>query len=143
MFLLPYQKRSFTTTLPIAGDRSVLEESISRKEWWGKLTAQGFRLVRRSKGTNTYNPWLLGRLRKTEQGATCVEITFTLHPDAIFVVILMFGWIEFLVVAKEPSSWWSPPLILAAFHCVMYVVGFQPEPKKAVSSLQSLLSPRQ
>lgn len=95
----------------------------------GTIGGDRFRLVPVFKGRNSYAPWILGHIAPNDSGSS-VELTMTLHP---VVVLLMLGIVlvpQYWAVAKEGgfNLWWLA--VMGGFHVVMYYIGFVPEVHK-------------
>lgn len=136
MLLVPFQRVTIDSSLDPIALHAALVESRAERLWWGTVKPNTFRLTRRIKGRNTYNPWLLGEFIPEGNG-TRISVIYTLHPVALIFMLGMIGWIEYLALrANDP--FWIPLAIFAAFHALMYFIGFVPDLRRSDKLLRSI-----
>jgi hypothetical protein len=149
MFLVPYRRIQFHTNLdPVTIARRLETVVESRFHWFrwpkgkefsGRVSPNGFRLMRIIRGQNTYLPWLLGWIERARTSGSKVVIVMTLHPVAVvltlgFLVLVMYG------VFTHARFFWEPLTIFGGFHVFMYAFGFRPEARRAERRLRELLA---
>jgi hypothetical protein len=109
------------------------------KQFEGVVTSSGFRLVRITRGMNTYLPRLEGTVRADEHSGSKVAVAVAVQPVAVAIVLAFFG--SMLVLSlRAGDSIVEPVLLLAGFHIGLYFVGFRPEVLAARAALQQVLA---
>jgi hypothetical protein len=149
MFAIPYYRVSLRSPLEPA---QVLEKlaSVTAKQAWlrwppkdkdfeGSANLEGFRLLHVIRGMNTYNPWVLGRIRADHTGSY-IAVQWVMHPVAVALLVAFFAFGQYLAITKEGqfSLLWCA--MFGVFHVLCYAVGFVPEVKWSENRLKELLS---
>ena len=140
MILIPFDRQIIASSLKTDAIKSrlsqVVETSLkwyqhrSEKEFRGQVLENGFRIRRNIRGRNSYLPLIKGKLEPTSNG-TRIILTFTLHPIVLIVFAAFIVWAEILAVSIEKSFNFVLLFVFIGFHCLMYVIGYLPEKKKA------------
>lgn len=149
MFPIPYRKVHIVSPHPadMLAERLRLRTS-PRQRWFramdgqfdfvGSVSPSDFRLVPTIRGRNTYLPWLLGRMTPRPDG-TEIQVVQTLHPIAIAAMLAFL--IVWVVVVVRAEDYRSAAIFIAGlfvFHCVMYLIGFLPEARRAEERIRQL-----
>src|SRR2546426_4314632 len=114
MFLIPYRKVSIRTGLSSQEVKRRLSPIVGPgKDFAGKFAADGFK-IRRNKnnwGRDSYLPVIQGRFKPIPNG-TEVTLSFRPRPVQAALLVAIFGFAEYLAIAKDTRMWWWP---IAAF----------------------------
>ena len=148
MVLVPFDKRVLVTSLKSDTIRSMLSQAVdtnlkwyqrrSQKLFRGQVSDEGFRIYRIIRGRNTYLPLIKGKLEPAGDGTRLI-LTFSLHPIAVVALAAFIVWVEVLAVTIEKRFNFVWLFIFIGFHCLMYMVGYLPEKKKAEDFFEKYL----
>ena len=149
MFLIPYDRMTLHTPLNTDEVAARLSQVVdteskwyqrhsSKKEFYGSVSAAGFSVTRRIKGQNSHLPLIRGRFYPAEEG-TDIVLTFSLQPASVVFMVAFFLFLEGLSLYYRDRA----GMIVLAFaylvlHCIVYLVGYVPEKKKAEAMLKSV-----
>jgi hypothetical protein len=142
---IPYRRISVRSGLPPQEVTRRLR-LVTRKHSWtvwsqadarfvGSIAESRFRLRYVPAGRNTYAPWLVGSIRPDEHGSA-MDVRMTLHPMAIFGIAGFASFPFWLRGANHFVLFWLGAM--AAFHVLMYYIGFKEDAWNAESFLHEL-----
>jgi len=150
IFGIPYH--AVEIEIPIDGQKfkkSLENETCPSQPWLknlhgkykfiGKITESSFKLTPTSKGTNTYLPLIRGKYQSDGLN-TKIEVIFSMHPIAIFIMFGFFSFAEYLSIKKDGNFSFVFVAAFIAFHIMMYVIGFMPEVKKVIKFIEKELA---
>ena len=146
MFPIPYRKIHIVSphSTEVLAERLRLHTS-RRWPWFrspagqfdfvGSVSPDALRLLPTSRGRNTYQPWLLGRMTPRSDG-TEIRIVQTLHPIGILIIVgvLILG----LVLARRVGDYRDIIAGLFVLHCVTYFIGFLSQARRAEAHVRQL-----
>ncbi len=153
MFLIPYRTLELRSALVASAFAARLRQvTVPQQRRFGALPPEisfvgavgtdTFRLAPATRGLNTYQPWLRGRMVPTATG-TAVTVTATLHPVAIVAMLAFVIWPQYLAVTAEGGLNYLWLGVMGAFHAGMCGIGFWPELRKAERQLRHLAAETQ
>jgi hypothetical protein len=151
MMFIPYRRVDVPTSLTIGEIVELLTENVDIRKsvwpgpwrpksmYWGRVSLDGFQIVRSTWGRNTYLPLITGRFKPSAEG-TVVTVRLTLHPVAMVILAVLVGLAGFLCLRTGGGCVWVLLAALVLFHLGMNLVGFYPEEKQSIDWLSNLLS---
>jgi hypothetical protein len=148
-YFVPFHRLELHTALDRAEICSRLQ-SVTDPKWpwfrWpgdksfvGKVSQDGFRLIRVVKGRNSYNPWLLAKVSSASSGGSSIGVVMTVHPISA-VLMLAFAVFALRPLLTGQPWWWVPPSLVVVFHLAMCDFGFVPEARRSENLLRQLLA---
>ncbi len=102
----------------------------------GRIRGLHFRVIPVIRGTNTYLPLVTGTIAEHADGSE-IEITQTIHPVAVIILLIFFGAIGMLSKG-DPSGLIFGTAAFIVFHVGMYFAGFLPEVRRVEQRLSEL-----
>jgi len=151
MMFIPYKRVAIPTSLAVDEVVSRLSQSVDarrsvwlwpwrpRSEYFGKVSPEGFQIVRSIRGRNTYLPLITGRFTPSASG-TVVTARLTLHPVAVIILAIFFGSAEFLSIRAGDGCAIGLLIAFVILHCGMNLFGFYPEEKRSIDWLCNLFA---
>jgi hypothetical protein len=148
MLLLPHRRCTLTAAVGAAEFATRLASITSPSQPWfrslvgqyefvGTVSPEGFRLTPVTRGRNTYLPRVTG-VFSTHGDHTEVQITQALHPVAIAILLAFGAPIVISLIIGNFSEAFTLLALFAAFHLIMYFVGFLPEARRVEHRLIQL-----
>ena len=136
MFLIPYDRFHFQTTLAPSKlvDRLQVEAGST---YSGPITETGFSFVRSIFGRNSYLPRVRGRFVPVPDG-TRITVTTSLQPLVVATFPTAFLIVVYVSVRNGNGALIPLSLFLLS-HSLLYLFGYLPERKRAVSLVQRVL----
>ena len=136
MFLLPYDRLRFETTLPMSEVVDRLR-SEAQPSFSGAITETGFSFVRNIFGRNSYLPRVQGRFISLPTG-THVIVTTSMQPVVVatlLAALLILGYFS----VRNGRVALTPVVFLVVCHAVLYFIGYLPERRRAVAMMQRVI----
>jgi len=147
MFFIPYDEYQTESPLSSQTIRTKLLYAVdttakwyqhsSNKAYRGQVTDDEFRIYRNIKGRNTYLPVIKGNFEQKAEG-TKVVIVFSLHPIVLISLLLLTVGAEVLAIYIEKGINFAVLFAFVAFHCLMYIIGYLPEKRKAEAFFEEI-----
>jgi hypothetical protein len=150
MLFIPFYKTEILS--PFSLDEAVARLSLAvdeKRKWYhwphsdkdyrGRVSREGFALIRITMWRIAYQPVIRGRFKPDENG-TRVIVKVVPQPIAIAAMILVFGVGGVMEGARHGLRvMLNIVFFFMLFHSVMYVLGFLPEKNAAVRMLRETL----
>ena len=135
MFLLPYDRFRFETTLPTSEVVDRLR-SEAQSSFSGGITETGFTFVRNCFGRNSYLPRVQGRFMSLPTG-THVIVTTSIQPLVVATLLAALLILAYISVRNGHGAL-TPVVFLVVCHACLYFIGYLPERRRAVALMQQV-----
>jgi hypothetical protein len=125
MFPIPYKRQTVESSAPPSRIALAVADLVSSGMLSGTVSSSGFCLDHESVwGRDVYAIRAVGRIREMQSSCTEVDITYKLHPYAVFGILVFAALLIRSGVLY--GHWYEISMFLIA-HCIGYAISFAPQ----------------